>query len=291
MNKSLLTGAAIILTLSSCESNLFNNTDDGYLLKVDNGPEYKYSDIELYDSSTHILYFKTSHHDLITEKSATFSVLADGEEIYRGVFWPAYSSSLPYGAFIGSYLTSFYPENVLRIGFIVIDNEPEDKRNDPRIISALKEHNLLHSGLSASINSISIKGTQLNFNFTVTNKDETDLLILDPEKTGPSLFHYFTNGLFIRTLTHEEVFSGSVPAEIPSPWNSWKPGWLSELKSGDSRQFSMNYIIKSSIDPGVYLASFEFPGLAFQVTRDQLWQGNNRIWLGDIRVTKKITLR
>jgi hypothetical protein len=291
MNKSLLTGAAIILTLSSCESSLFNNTDDGFLFKADNGPEYKYGDIELYDSSTHILYFKTSHPFFNTEKSATFSVLADGEEIYRGVFWPPYSSSLPYGAFIGSYLTSFYPEYVLRIGFIAIDNEPEDKRNDPRIISALKEHNLLHSGLSASINSISIKGTQLNFNFTVTNKDKTDLLILDPEKTGPDLFHYFTNGLTIRTLTYEDVFSSSLQAEVPSPWNSWKPGWLSEIKSGGSRQFSINYTVRSSINPGVYLASFEFPGLAFQVTRDQLWQGKNRIWLGDVRVTKKITLR
>lgn len=291
MKNSLLTGAAIILTLSSCESNLFNNTYDGYLFKVDDGPEFKYSDIELYDSSTHMLYFRTGHHDLITEKSANFSVLADGEEIYRGVFWPAYSSSLPYGAFIGSYLTSFYPENVLRIGFIAIDNEPEDKRNDPRIISALKERDLLHSGLSASINSISIKGTQLNFNFTVTNKDETDLLILDPEKTGPDLFHYFTNGLYIRTLTHEEVFSGNIEAETPSPWDGWKSGWFSELKSGESRQFSINYTIKSSINPGDYLASFEFPGLAFQVARDQLWQGNSRIWLGDVRVTKKITVK
>ena len=290
MKESLLTGVAIILTLSSCESNLFNNTDDGYLFKADNGLEYKYSDFELYDSSTHILYFKTDHPEFNTEKSSTFSVLADGEKIYKGVFWPSYFSSLPHGPYISSF-PSFYPEYALRIEFISIDDQPEDTRNDPRIISALKEHGLLHSGLSVSINSISLKGTQLNFNFTVTNKDETDLLILDPEKTGPNLFHYFTNGLFIRTLTYEEVFSSSVQVEIPSPWDSWKPGWLSELKSGEFRQFYINYTIGSSIDPGVYLASFEFPGLAFQVARDQLWQGNNRIWLGDVRVTRKITLR
>jgi len=147
MKKSLLTGVAIILTLASCES-LVKITDDGYLFKADNGPEYKYSDFELYDSSTHILYFRNSQPGFNTEKSSTFSLLADGEEIYKGVFWPSYSSSLPYGPFISSF-SSFYPGFALRIEFITIDDQPEDTRNDPRIISALKEHNLLHSGLSA----------------------------------------------------------------------------------------------------------------------------------------------
>jgi hypothetical protein len=289
VKKSLLSGTVIILTLISCE-NLFNNPDDEYIFKTDTGLEYKYSDFELYDSSTHILYFRTDHPEFYTEKSSSFKLFADGQEVYEGVFWPAYSSSLPYGPFIQSFY-SFYQDYSLRIGFISIDNKPEDPRNDPRFISALKKRDLLHSGLFVSINSVAIKGSQLIFKFTVSNHDKTDLLILDPEKTGPNLFHYFTNGLYLRKLTYEEVFSGNVQAETPSPWNSWKTDWLSVLKSGDSRQFTINYAIGSAIDPGKYIAMFQFPGLAFQVDRDQLYQDKKRIWLGDVQVTEKINLK
>jgi hypothetical protein len=288
MKKFLLIAAAIILTMTSCES-LFNNTDD-YLFRADNGLEYKYSDFELYDSSTHIFYLKTNHPEFKNEKSFSFSILANGEEIYKGVFWPMYSSSLPSGPYISSF-SSFYPDYTIRIEHMTIDNKPKDPRNDPRIISALKDHNLFHSGLSVSINSINIVGTQLTFKFTVTNQDESDLLILDLDKTGPNLFHYFTNGLSLRKLTYEEVFSSQIDPQIPSPWNSWSTSWLSELKSGDSRQFTINYSINSVINPGDYSASFEFPGLTHGVTKDQLFQDNIRIWIGDIFVTKKITVQ
>lgn len=294
MKKSLLIGAVIISTMTSCES-LTNNPDD-YLFKADNGLEYKYSDFELYDSSTHIFYLKTNHPEFKNENSSSFSILAHGEEIYKGVFWPMYSSSLPSVPYISSF-SSLIPDYTIRIEHMTIDNKPKDPRNDPRIISALKDHNLFHSGLSVSLNSIII-GTQLTFKFTVTNQDESDLLILDLDKTGPNLFHYFTNGLSLRKLTYEEVFSSQIAPMTPSPWNSWSTSWLSKLKAGDSRQFTINYSqftinysINSPINPGDYRASFEFPGLTHGVTKDQLFQDNIRIWIGDIFVNKKITIQ
>ena len=288
MKKYLFTGTVLILLLISCEK-IFNNSRDDYFFKSD-ALEYKYSDCEFYDSSTHIFYLRTIHPQIITEKSSVFSVLANGEEIYKGAFWPPYSSSLPFGPYISSY-TSFYPDFTLRIEQMTFDNQPADQRNDPRIISALEAHGLLHSGLSAAINSIDIAGTQLTFKFTVTNADITDLLILDLEKTGPDLFHYFTNGLSIRNVNHEEVFSSQIQPETPSPWNSWKPEWLSVLKSGASRQFTINYSMISFLNPGEYTASFEFPGLSLGITHDQLFQSNGRIWIGDVSVNKKITVQ
>ena len=131
----------------------------------------------------------------------------------------------------------------------------------------------------------------LTFKFTVTNQDISDLLILDLDKTGPNLFHFFTNGLSLRKLSYEEVFSSQITPQIPSPQNSWKTDWLSKLKSGDSRQFTVNYSINSLINPGDYNASFEFPGLTHGVTKDQLFQDNIRIWIGDIFVNKKIAVK
>lgn len=289
MKKALLTGIIIVSTLASCE-RLFNDTVDEYLFKTNNGLEYMYSDFELYDSSTHIFYFKTNQPEFKTDKSSAFSLLATGEEIYKGVFWPSYSSSLPLGPYISS-SPSFYPEYTFRIGFITIDDQPQDSRNDPRLISALKKHNLLHSGLSAEIKDIIINGLNLTFSFIITNKDNSELLILDPEKMGPKLFHYFTNAPVFYNITQKKVFSYNTDFQAPSPRNSWSKDWLSELKSGDSRQFTFEYTINSLLTPGDYKVSFEFPGLSNQITIDQLFQNNKRIWLGDISLTKKFTIQ
>jgi hypothetical protein len=287
MKKYLLPLTVFILALASCETPPDN--PDEYLFKADNGLKYKYSDFELYDSSTHILYFKTNHPEFRTEQSSGFSILANGDEIYKGMFYEPFSSTLPYGAFIGSFL-SIYQDYVFQIGFLKIDNQPEDIRNDPRVIAALEQHNLLHSGLSLVMNAVEISGTQLTFRFTVTNYDQTDLLILDPDKMGFNLFHYFTNGLLIFDTFHNNVFLNDLEREKPSPWNSWKTEWLSELKSGESKQFTLSYVMATPLSPGKYDALFEFPGLSHQVSKEQLNQGKARIWLGDLSVKKEIII-
>ena len=101
-----------------------------------------------------------------------------------------------------------YGNHALRIE-IWMDNKP-DIRNCPRIIELLKEHNLLHSGLSGTIDLLEITGSQLSFKFTIMNLDSDDLLIIDMNKTGTNLFHYFTNGLSLRDQNHNEVFSSTI---------------------------------------------------------------------------------
>ena len=278
----------LLLALTSCES-LFVNPDE-YLFRADNGLKYKYSDFQLYDSSTHIFYFRTRHPEFKTDKFTGFSILANGDEVYKGNFYEPYSSSMPFGPFIGSFIP-LYQDFAFQIGFLTIDNQPEDPRNDPRIIEALKQHNLLHSGLALSMDSVELSGTQLKFVFTITNKDQASLLIMDPDKMGINLFHYFTNGLIIYDAAHINVFENDIVTEKPAPWNDWKAEWLSELKSGESRHFSFDYTMKSPLEPGSYKAIFEFPGLSHQVTIDQLFQGNSRIFLGDIEGNKTVVIK
>ena len=288
MKKTLLLGTVIILTLISCES-LFNDSSDQILFKTDSGLEYKYSDFQLYDSSTHIFYFKSNHPEFKTENSLTFSLLANGEEIFQGVFWGIISSALPYGPFIYSY--SFYQDYAFRIDFIKIDNQPPDTRNDPRLIEALKDQNLLHSGLSASINSIEINGSLLTFKFSVINKDESNLLILDPDKMGINLFHYYTNEPILFNISESKVYNCSVDHQKPPYSDYWSIDWLSELKPGDSRQFTLNFSLLSTLIPGVYRVSYEFPGLTHQISNDQLYQNDKRIWLGDVNIISTITVK
>ena len=289
MKKALISGSILILILVSCETHV-NDPEDELLFSTDNGLEYRYSDFELYDSSTHIFYFRTNHPEFKTDKSSSFSLLAYGEEIYNGVFYPAYSSSLPYGPYISSGF-SLNPDYFFKIELITIDDQPQDSRNDLRLISALKDHNLLHSGLSGQINNITVNDTHLTFSFIITNYDSSDLLILDPEKTGPRLFHYFTNAPVFYNITQNKVFSYNTDYQAPSPWDKWDMDWLSTLKSGDSRQFTFYYTINTPLTPGDYKISYEFPGLSKQIPIDQLFQGNTRIWLGDITLSKTVNIQ
>ena len=282
MKKSILFIILTLLILTSCEKN-----DSEVFFKIGKYLEYKFSDIELYDTSTNIMYFKTIHDEFSSIDKNTFTFLDNGDVIYSGTFWPGYSSSGPTGPFIYS-PPSLFGNYALRI-----ENWSPDKpdvRSDPRIIALLKQHDLMHSGLSISSISIDINGTQLSLTFTISNNDQSDLLIIDPDKTGLNLFHYFTNGLSIFDSANNEVFSSSIQIQVPDPWNSWNIDWLSKLKSGESKDFNIIYSINNPLNPGEYRISFAFPGLEYQITRDQLFQDNSRIWLGDKRINKKITI-
>jgi hypothetical protein len=285
MKKIVLIGIMILLNLTSCEK-YDSRTGSDVFFKIGRGKEFKFDDFKLYDSSTHILYLKEEHNVLTELLSDSFTFLDNGDTIYAGIFVPGYSSFIPAGPMIPS--PSMYGNHALRIE-IWRDSKP-DIRNSPRIIELLKEHNLLHSGLSGTVDFVEIIGTQLSFGFTIVNHDLTDLLIIDLNKTGPNLFHYFTNGLYLRDLDHNEVFSSTIDHQKPEPWNSWKSEWLSTLKPGNSKSFTINYTIETPINPGEYNVLFEFPGLAYQVSKDQLFQGNNRIWLGDITLRRKIAI-
>ena len=286
MKNLLLIILIFAIGLTSCEE--FNSDkDQDFLFKIGDDLEYSYADIRLYDSSTHILYFTTNHPEFENCNQCSFSFYVDGDIIYQGSFWPSFLCSLPSGVIVST-CPFFYPAYTLRFEYYGGD-EP-DSRNDSRIISVLKENGYLHSGISISINSMEIDGSQLNFSFTVTNMDESDLLILDINKMGPNLFHYFTNGLVIFDLNNTVVFTSNIEHQAPSPWNTWKIDWLSKLKSGQSEQFTIDDTLDAPLNPGNYNAFFEFPGLGFQVDINELFQDDARIWLGDVRVTEKLTI-
>jgi hypothetical protein len=156
------------------------------------------------------------------------------------------------------------------------------------MIEVLKDHNLLHSGIALSLDTIEINGNTLDYSFTVTNADATALLILDPDKTGAALFHYFTNGLYLYDMDHHQAFGSGITHEPPVPWNSWELCWLSELQPGESKAFTIHDTLITPLMQGDYRAVFEFPGLTYQVSKDQLYQGDARIWLGEVQRTKRI---
>lgn len=281
MKKFLFFGIFISMAISSCEKN-----DYDIFLKVGADFEFRFSDIELYDTSTHIIYFKSEYDEFRNLENGSFSFLNNGDPIYTGSLWPVYSSLGPTTPFIIT--PPMYGNYALRINSWGSDKP--DIRNDSRIIQLLNQNNLLHSGLAVSISSVEVTETQLIFKFAISNQDQSDLFIIDLDKTGPNLFHYFSNGLYICDLANNEVFSSTIQHLVPDQWNSWEMDWLSELKSGNSKEFTINYPLNNPLAAGEYDARFEFPGFGRQVTKDQLYQGNIRVWLGDVTNKKRIII-
>ena len=123
------------------------------------------------------------------------------------------------------------------------------------------------------------------------NKDESNLLILDPDKMGINLFHYYTNEPILFNISESKVYNCNVDHQKPPYIAYWSSDWLSELKPGDSRQFTLNFSLLSTLNPGVYRVSYEFPGLTHQISKDQLYQNDKRIWLGDVNMISTITVK
>lgn len=289
----------IVTGLTSCElSNpdsgidpgtiVYDSLDTEAIMKIGENVIYDYSDIELYDSSTHILYFSDNHPELDKLRQSEFEVYVGTDVIFQGQFWPTYLSTLPQGIYIRN-MPYFCQNFALRFDYR--GTTLPDLRNDARIVENLKKKDLLHSGLTVQMSSLEISGTLGKLTLIITNRDKSDLLILDPDKMGHKLFHYFTNGLSLRNMSDDSKFQSIHEWQSPEPWNSWSMDWLSRINPGESKSFTLNYSFSSDVAPGTYQAWFEYPGLSFQVAIDQLFQTSGRIWLGDITPNTTITVK
>ena len=169
-------------------------------------------------------------------------------------------------------------------------NIKPDLRNAAVIIQTLEDRNLLHSGIHISINSLEVTNSQVSFSFSITNKDKSVLLIMDPDKMGINLFHYYTNGLHFTKISDGSSFYLKVPSQAPSHYSVWDISWLTKLNSNETKTFNLIYPLNSQITSGEYTVTFVYPGFHSQIIKDQLIQDNARIWLGDVRASVRISI-
>lgn len=290
----------IIFLIISCEKNetySIKELTDGFSIISNDKVVLNHNDFEYYDYSTHLIYMKNNKSFANTiEEIGGFTIYADGVKIYSGQTLPGYSSFLPSGAVIVIHTQpSFYGDYIIPIGFIqridTLGNSVPDPREDIRIIEALKKYNQFHSGLSCEINSVQYS-TQNNvtIELQLSNNDSFNYYYLDPNKMGVSLFHYFTNGLFIRDFTNKKAFTHKIEIIHPEQWDIWKTEWLSLIESNETKIITITYDSFENVLPGQYKATFDFPGLSHQVDKEDIQQNNGRIWLGELNVIKVITI-
>jgi hypothetical protein len=247
------------------------------------------NEIDYYDGSSHLIYLKNNSSLIKYISGASIDTYVDSTFIYPLVIYPMTTNSYARaGANIMSW-PSLYPSNVIFIDYADFQGET-DCRNDIRIIDVLENNNKYHEGLSCDIQSVQVTTDhKVKLDLTLSNNDTFDYYYLDPVKMGLNLFHYFTDGL---TLTDNQEHKymqriGSIP---PVPWNSWNMGWLSLIKMGEKIDISILYDQFDTIPSGLYKASFLFPGLSYQVTKNDIQQEEGRIWLGEMTITKDINI-
>ena len=284
MKNSLLAGMAALVILASC-----SKYDRDVILVINDDLEFRADDISLYDSSTHIHYLKRTHSELEDIETGSFGFYDRGRAVLTGTIWPAHMSSMPSTPFI---MTSPFMYQSFAIRIDTWGNNDQALINNAEMTALMNRHGLLHSGLALTAVAPVISGSEMSFTMTVTNMDESDLLILDPEKTGSGLFKYFSNGLYLYDPDdNSEVFADNIAHQVPDPWNSWSTDWLTKLGPGESKTFIFSYTLTTIPAAGQYRVVFEFPGLSYQVSADELYQGSSRIWLGDVLFSQVMTVQ
>lgn len=130
----------------------------------------------------------------------------------------------------------------------------------------------------------------IELNLKLRNDDSINYYHLDPGKMGVGLFGYFTAGLNIFNVENGEWISGELPIIKPNSKDEWKHAWLSLIRSAEQKGIILHYKNYGEIEPGRYRVHFDFPGLTYQVSRDELNLNDGRIWLGKTNVQRQLII-
>jgi len=280
----LLTG--LISSCNNRKSDIDPDLEGRFRVEFSDSQVIDESKIDFYDFSSSLIYLKPGASFTPNKDGGTFEVFANNERIYSGTIHPLYVSYLPQNSFINT-SPSFYGNGVIHIGYTG-NNDP---RQDSRIVNVLKKKGQYRAGLSCNIRSIAKNGAgKITVILQLKNNDVENVYYLDPEKMDFRLFHYFTNGLNLSNASMQN-FTPNIQALQPSPWNSWKQEWFSLIRGNETKIITLVYDKFDTIPAGAYTARFQFPGLSFQVKREDLYLNEARIWLGAIDISQTVSLK
>ena len=267
--------------LISCESE----NDSGFSIKFSDGTIISEKDIAFYDSSTCFL-FLNKELDLVVgtgEPPSTcteFIVFVNNDIIYQGVIYPDfhYNAVPPRSIYISSKTYPTFKSNILTIkGF-------RDIINDHRIIMILEESNLLHHGITCTIDSVSVSSdndTTVLCTITYKNYDQVNYYIPDPFKMAIPVFNSITQITLVNTETKEDIYVTS-NFWITSDWN-WKMSDLSILESNSKVTYTFKSPCSATIGKGLYDCYLWLDNnkhfLPFPIPLDQ---EGGRVWVGQI---------
>lgn len=274
-------------------------------LKLSNNAWLTQNDIEFYDWSSHCIYLKKDKTFLFPNwennnfnefppewEDKPFVVVANGQRKYMGYFESMTLSSYPWIApIISDGCNSGYPSDILFIDWAWFYHD--SPLNNLDIKNALKSAELYHGGISVTfdttnsntMNMINNDDTStISYQFTITNNDEDDLYVFDPNKMGSDLFHYFTNGPVFQNIENKLLYNSRYKEYITLPsYDYWSKEWFIKLESGYSINRTVTLKGYLYFPDGEYLFQFIFPGIIFGMEKDIRKLTDGRYWVGPTR--------
>lgn len=256
-------------------------------LKLETAPWLSSSDISFYDFSTHYIYLKKSTIEFFSTENdikwdgQPFIVIANHKRCYAGCFMSIYSSVAVSTPIITEPLLQFLPSDILAISY---GNLVNDTRNDANVALGLEMKNKLHMGLSLLIEDVNILSNSdtsiVQYSYTIKNNDADNLYILDPDKMGSNLFHFYMIGLsFHNSNTH--LSSDYCEVVQPQNYGQWESEWFTKIKSGSTINRTVVLGGYPHIPAGTYNCSFYFSNPR-NIEMEEREISDGRYWLGTI---------
>lgn len=161
----------------------------------------------------------------------------------------------------------------------------EDVRADPRVRDALIRANLFHGGLSLELNSVTVlqnaEVSTVQYHLTLRNDDRDALYVIDPDRMGSELFHYYTNGVLFARDNQPSIWSEHKTVTPPNPHDSWQPSWFTRIESDQFIQRTVTLHGYPSIPNGEYVCHLTYSGPK-KIERSQRNLSDGRYWIGEI---------
>lgn len=245
------------------------------------------SDIRIYDFSSHCIYLKRNRAELFESRNGVpapqmnspFVVTVNGKAIYAGYF-TAPASSYMAGAPSIDLSPIFYADDMISI---ISQNDETDIRNDERIKNVLSKAGIYQGGVKASISGLSVINNDtalVKYKLSLTNNCNYPVYVLDADKTGGELFHYFTNGpLFYNIQTKNTNWAQYKSYYTPTPYNLVLPEWFTLLKADETITREITLKGYSRFEKGDYEVSMRYQNPFIPKKEDRILNNNN-IWLG-----------
>jgi hypothetical protein len=279
-------GLLISYVQISCDSEKDTKHNiPGFSIEFSDGTIIKEDDILFYDSSTCILFLKKNLTLIIGPEESPytytkFSVFVNEDKIYEGIFYPVIFEAMAPEPYISSKTYPDFNSNILEI------KQHKDIANDYRIIESLKKSNLLHHGISLTMDSVKIFSYQdstLICSFTLRNNDFINYYIPDPVKMGISNFNNYTGGGLRLKNKETNKYHWSNRDSITSDWDILTMEDLSILESKSKITFTYMSSYSPKIVPGLYQGDLRYNSMNYflPVTLN-LDQENGRVWVGTI---------
>ena len=258
-------------------------------------------DIRFYDWSSHCIYLKKDKTHFFPNwennkfnefppewADKPFVVVENGNRCYTGYFESVFSHYW-IAPSIWDFMNSRYPRDVLFIDWTWLYHDYP--QNNPNVKNALMNAGLYHGGISVTFDTtdaiLDIENADtstVTYKFTITNNDEDDLYVIDPDKTGSDLFHWFTNGLTFQNIETNKIYEPRWRKYVEPPSRDyWSPDWFTKLKSGHSIQRTVVLKGYPYFPTGEYIFQFMYDGQISGMEKEVRELADGRYWLGPTR--------